>query len=171
MNADEVVWFDLVTDEEYPDSEVSISKRSPSRRMHGQTFRFSGSSVVVGPQDSRAGGFCPEQVGKSYLFGKIRPARSVVRGIPQRGGCEVVVPQRWIRRANHAPAWLFVSSRASCIRMARAVGPRMNVNTVAITKSDPPATMVLIAPNAGTAHPVMRYPTIPAREKTTPMKL
>lgn len=79
MNADEVVWFDLVTDEEYPDSEVSISKRSPSRRMHGQTFRFSGSSVVVGPQDSRAGGFCPEQVGKSYLFGKIRPARGVVR--------------------------------------------------------------------------------------------
>ena len=40
---------------------------------------FSGSSVVVGPQDSRAGGFCPEQVGKSYLFGKIRPARGVVR--------------------------------------------------------------------------------------------
>lgn len=93
MNADEVVWFDLVTDEEYPDSEVSISKRSPSRRMHGQTFRFSGSSVVVGPQDSRAGGFCPEQVGKSYLFGKIRPARSVVRGIPQRGGREAMMRQ------------------------------------------------------------------------------
>ena len=98
MNADEVVWFDLVTDEEYPDSEVSISKRSPSRRMHGQTFRFSGSSVVVGPQDSRAGGFCPEQVGKSYLFGKIRPARSVVRGIPQRGGCEAV---RWYLETMH----------------------------------------------------------------------
>ena len=93
MNADEVVWFDLVTDEEYPDSEVSISKRSPSRRMHGQTFRFSGSSVVVGPQDSRAGGFCPEQVGKSCLFGKIRPARSVVRGIPQRGGREAMMRQ------------------------------------------------------------------------------
>ena len=76
-----------------------------------------------------------------------------------------------MRRANHAPARLFVSSRASCTRIARAVGPRMNVNTAAITKSDPPATMVLIAPNAGTAHPVMRYPTMPAREKTTPMKL
>ena len=48
MNADEVVWFDLVTDEEYPDSEVSISKRSLSRRMHGQTLRFSGSSVAAG---------------------------------------------------------------------------------------------------------------------------
>lgn len=70
MNADEVVWFDLVTDEEYPDSEVSISKRSPSRRMHGQTFRFSGSSVVVGPQDSRAGGFCPEQVGNPTFLAK-----------------------------------------------------------------------------------------------------
>ena len=76
-----------------------------------------------------------------------------------------------MRRANHVPTRLFVSSRVSCTRIARAVGPRMNVNTVAITKSDPPATMVLIAPNAGTAHPVMRYPTIPAREKTTPMKL
>ena len=76
-----------------------------------------------------------------------------------------------IYRASHAPARLFASFRDSCARIARAVGPRMNVNTVAITKSDPPATMVLIAPNAGTAHPVMRYPTIPAREKTTPMKL
>ena len=62
----------------------------------------------------------------------------------------------------------FASFRDSCIRIARAVGPRMNVNTVAMMKSEPPATMVLIAPNAGTAHPVMRYPTIPAREKTTP---
>ena len=93
------------------------------------------------------------------------------QGIPQRVGCEVVVPQRWIRRASHAPARPFVSSRVSCTRIARAVGPRMNVNTVAMMKSAPPATMVLIAPNAGTAHPVMRYPTIPAREKTTPMKL
>ena len=76
-----------------------------------------------------------------------------------------------MRRASHAPARLFVSSRVSCTRIARAVGPRMNVNTVAIIKSDPPATMVLIAPNAGTAHPVMRYPIMPAREKTTPMKL
>lgn len=59
----------------------------------------------------------------------------------------------------------------SCTRMACVVGPRMNVITVAIMKRDPPAVMVLIAPNAGTAHPVMRYPTIPAREKTTPMKL
>ena len=43
MNADEVVWFDLVTDEEYPDSEVSISKRGPTRRMRctdgSSTFR------------------------------------------------------------------------------------------------------------------------------------
>ena len=76
-----------------------------------------------------------------------------------------------IYRASHAPTRPFVSSLASCTRMARAVGPRMNVNTVAIIKSDPPATMVLIAPNAGTAHPVMRYPIMPAREKITPMKL
>ena len=83
--------------------------------------------------------------------------------------CEQIYNVR--ARASHAPARFFVSSRASCPRIARAVGPRMNVNTVAITKSDPPATMVLIAPNAGTAHPVMRYPTMPAREKITPMKL
>ena len=133
--------------------------------MHGQTLRFSGSSVAAGPQDSRAGGFCPEQVGKSYLFGKIRPARSVVRGIPQRGGRDA------LHRANHIPARLFASFRDSCTRIARAVGPRMNVNTVAMMKSSPPAIMVLIAPMSGTAHPVMRYPTIPAREKTTPMKL
>lgn len=66
------------------------------------------------------------------------------------------------------PPRLFGSSCLSCVRIVRAVGPRMNVNTVAIVKRDPPA---VIAPNAGTAHPVMRYPTIPAREKTTPMKL
>ena len=82
-----------------------------------------------------------------------------------------MVPKKQCTEYSHAPVLLFASSRASCTRIARAVGPRMNVNTVAITKSDPPATMVLIAPNAGTAHPVMRYPTIPAREKTTPMKL
>lgn len=63
---------------------------------------------------------------------------------------------RAIYRASHAPARPFASSRASCTRMACAVGPRMNVNTVAIKKSAPPAVMMLIAPNADTAHPVMR---------------
>ena len=82
-----------------------------------------------------------------------------------------MAPKKQCTEYSHAPVLLFVSFRVSCTRMARAVGPRMNVNTVAMMKSAPPATMVLIAPNAGTAHPVMRYPTIPAREKTTPMKL
>ena len=71
----------------------SIGKRGP----HGQTFRFSGSSVVVGHQDSRTGGFWPEQVGKSYLFGKIRPARGVIR--VARNLAEV---RRWVVRRDNA---------------------------------------------------------------------
>ena len=100
-----------------------------------------------------------------HTRGVVRAFRNVA-GARQWGYLETMH-----RVYSHAPARLFVSFRVSCTRMARAVGPRMNVNTVAMMKSAPPATMVLIAPNAGTAHPVMRYPTMPAREKITPMKL
>ena len=53
--------------------------------------------MVVGHQDSRAGGFWPEQVGKSYLFGKIRPARGVIR--VARNLAEV---RRWVVRRDNA---------------------------------------------------------------------
>lgn len=138
-----------------------------SDAMHRRIFNFPGSSVAAGlppSPESRAGSFWSEQVGKYYLLDQKPPARGVM-GLPAAWWFEAILG------ANHAPARLFASFRDSCARIARAVGPRMNVNTVAMMKIAPPATMVLIAPNAGTAHPVMRYPTIPAREKTTPMKL